>query len=119
MASLSTARKLSIIARVAAQQAGRNRLLSAIMNGGRATATHFGRVLHTLWLEVTGFVFLAIAIIGAGALTREYAKYQAFHTSPGRLILAICFTLTFAWFGVSSFWRAARKAKRFSKSRLS
>jgi len=109
MASVSSARKLSILARVAAQQAGQNRTAGAIFKGVRATATHFGRVLHQLWLEVTGFVFLFIAAIGAGALTREYTKYHTLHTGAGRLLLAICFTLTFAWFGVSSFWRVWKK----------
>ena len=37
------------------------------MKGARTTAAHFGRVLRQLWLEVTGFVFLALAFIGAGA----------------------------------------------------
>jgi hypothetical protein len=62
---------------------------------------------------VTGFMFLAIAAIGAMAGIREYGKYQAGHAAgPGRLALAICFTVSFAWFGVSSFWRVKRRAKR-------
>jgi len=109
MVSVSSARKLTILARVAARQAGQNRTVGAILRGIRTTATHFGRVLHQLWLEVTGFVFLFIAAIGAGALTREYTHYRAAHAGAGRLLLAICFTLTFAWFGVSSFWRVRRK----------
>jgi hypothetical protein len=110
MIQVSTLRKLGIIARVAAQQAGRSRTGSAILNGIRATVTSFGRVLHQLWLEVTGFTFLALAAIGALAGYREYAKYQAGQAAgPGRLILAICFTVSFAWFGLSSFWRVSRK----------
>ena len=109
MVSVSSARKLSVLARIAAQQAGQNRTVGAVFRGIRTTAAHFGRVLHQLWLEVTGFVFLFIAAIGAGALTREYAKYQHLHTGPGRLLLAICFTLTFCWFGVSSFWKVRKK----------
>jgi len=43
--------------------------------------------------KVTGFVFLAMAAIGAMAGVREYAKYQSGHANgPGRLVLAICFT---------------------------
>jgi hypothetical protein len=110
MAKLSTLRKLSIIARVVAQHAGRNRAVGAVLRAGRTTAIHLGRVLHQLWLEVTGFVFLFIAAIGAGAFFREYTKYQTGQTSPGRVLLAIVFTLTFAWFGVSSFWRVRRKS---------
>ncbi len=87
----------------------------ALLAGMRATAKSFGRVLHQLWLEVTGFTFLAIAAIGAIAVVREYSKYQSGHaTGPGRLLLAICFTVSFTWFGLSSFWRVN---KRVSKQR--
>jgi hypothetical protein len=112
MIQVSTLRKLGIVARVAAQQAGRSRTGSAVLKGIRATATSIGRVLHQLWLEVTGFTFLALAGIGAVAGFREYAKYQAGQAAgPGRLILAICFTASFAWFGLSSFWRVKRRRK--------
>jgi hypothetical protein len=108
---VSTLRKLGIVGRVAARQAGRTRTGSAILKGVRATAVSFGRVLHQLWLEVTGFTFLALAGIGALAGLREYAKYQAGRAAgPGRLILAILFTASFAWFGLSSFWRVRRKS---------
>ena len=112
MIQVSTLRKLGIVARVAAQQAGRSRTGSALLKGIRATAASLGRVLRQLWLEVTGFTFLVIAGIGAFAGYREYGKYQSGHaTGPGKLILAICFTLSFAWFGLSSFWRVRRKRK--------
>ena len=110
MSSLSTARKLSIVARVAAEQAGRSRTVRAVLRGARATAASFGRVLSQLWLEVTGFVFLALASIGGLAGAREYAKYTAGKSGPGRLITAVCFCLTFAYFGLSSFWRVRRKS---------
>jgi hypothetical protein len=75
-------RKLGIFARVAAKQAGRSRTVAAVVSGARATGAALGKVLHQLWLEVTGFVFLFIAV---------------------------CFCLTFAYFGLSSFWRVRRK----------
>ena len=81
----------------------------ALLSGRKATAFSVSRVLHILWLEVTGFVFLGLAVIGAGALTREYNKYQAGGNGPGRLITAICFCLVFGYFGVSSFYRARKK----------
>lgn len=109
MANVSTVRKLSIIARIAAEHAGRTRTVGAVLKGARTTAVHFGRVLHQLWLEVTGFVFLALAFIGAVAFFREYARYQAGQTTPGRVAVAIVFTLTFAWFGASSFWRVWKR----------
>jgi hypothetical protein len=111
--SVSTARKFGIAARVAGRLAGRHakgsRWLNAGWRGIRVAATACGRVLGILWLEVTGFVFLSLAGIGGIAFAREYAKFEAGKTTSGRVILAICFTLTFAWFGITSFWRARRK----------
>ncbi len=112
MASVSTAQKIGIVARVAAQQLGRSRVGAAVIRGAKATAGSLGRVLHQLWLEVTGFTFLVLAGIGVLAGLREYHKYQAGQAvGPGRLIVAACFTVTFAWFGLSSFWRVRRKGK--------
>jgi len=110
MTKLSSFRKLTILTRVIGQSASRNRTLSAIFKGARTTAAHFGRVLHQLWLEVTGFVFLALALIGAAAFFREYTRYLARQTTTGRLVVAIIFTLTFVWFGVTSFWRVWKKS---------
>jgi hypothetical protein len=109
MANVSTTRKLGILARVAGQQIARTKTAGALWKAGRATASHFGRVLHQLWLEVTGFVFLILAVFGASAIFREYVKYRAGQTSSGHVGIAIGFTLMFGWFGVSSFWRVWRK----------
>jgi len=111
MANVSTARKISILARIAARQASHTRIYSAVLEGARTSATHLGRILHQLWLEVTGFVFLFIAIVGGNTLVREYAKYRVGHASLGRIILAVCFTLVFAWFGISSFWKVRKKIR--------
>ena len=109
MMNVSTLRKFGVIARVASRQAGKTRMAGAIWRGLRVTASSFGRVLGILWLEVTGFVFLCLSGLGALALAREYTKYQAGQVGSARVILAVCFTVTFAWFGVSSFWRARRR----------
>ena len=109
MAQLSTARKLSILARVAANSAGRSRTLSAAMNGMRITGNHVGRVMHLLWLEVTGFVFLAIAGIAGIAIVRDYHRYQAGQVGAGRVVAAAVIAVMFAWFGVSSFWRVRKR----------
>lgn len=104
--------KIKLIFRTTTEWLERSRMGGALLAGFRAAAQSFGRVLHQLWLEVTGFTFLAIAAIGAVAGMREYSKYQSGHaTGPGRLLLAICFTVSFAWFGLSSFWRVKRRAK--------
>jgi hypothetical protein len=109
-------RKLKLIYRAAANTVAtsvqRSRRGRAVLAGSRAIACSFGRVLHQLWLEVTGFTFLAIAGIGALAGMREYGKYQSGHAAgPGRLVLAVCFTVSFIWFGVSSFRRVKKRAK--------
>jgi len=82
-----------------------------MVKAGRATAVHSGRVLHQLWLEVTGFVFLALSAVGVFALAHEWVRYQAMRTNPNRVVLAICFTVMFGWFGLSSFWRVRKKEK--------
>ena len=102
-------RKLSILTRIVTDRVGKARTVAAVVNAVRVTGTHFARVLHVLWLEVTGFVFFGIAAISAAAGFREYAKYQAGQIGPGKTILAVVVTLMFAWFGVSSFWRVRKK----------
>ena len=109
---MSTARKLGVVARVAGQQARRSRTLAAIWTGMRTTGRTFGKIAHHLWLEVTGAVFLAMAAMGGVAAVREYTKFAAGHATRGRVALAACFTLTFGWFGLSSFWRVKRSSKR-------
>jgi hypothetical protein len=110
MIALPKVKKLALVARVAGQQVARSRTGAAVFKGLRAAASSFGKVLHQLWLEVTGFVFLAIAAIGAVEGFREYGKYHAgLEPGPGRVILAACFTLSFAWFGLSSFVRIRKK----------
>ncbi len=94
------------------QQAGRNRLLNALMGGALTTVRSFGRAMHQLWLEVTGTLFLSVAVFGAAAWVREYMKYASGHTTPGRVAIVAGFTLAFAWFGLSSFWRTRRKNQR-------
>ena len=111
VSKVSTARKLGVVARVAAQQAKRSRMVRAATSAVSTTARAFGRVLHQLWLEVTGLVFLVMACSGGIASAHEYAKYQAGRVGVGRVVVAICFTLTFAWFGVSSFWRVRQKGR--------
>jgi hypothetical protein len=108
-----TLAKVRLIYRAAVDFVERSRTGSALLAGVRATASSFGHVLHQLWLEVTGFTFLAMAGVGALAGVREYGKYQSGHASgPGRLVLAICFTISFGWFGLSSFWRVNKRASR-------
>ena len=112
MSKVSTARKMGIVARVAGQQVRKTRTFGAVSTAARTTFRHLGHVMGQLWLEVTGFVFLALAAIGSLAVVREYGKYHAGHATSGRLVLAFCFAGIFAWFGVSSFWQVRKRQKR-------
>jgi hypothetical protein len=109
MGKVSTARKLGIATRIAGRQVSRTRTFAAVMKAARMSTSHWAKVLGQLWLEVTGFVFLALAAIGVLAFVREYGKYHAGRVGSGRVLLALCFTLLFGWFGVSSFWRVKRR----------
>jgi hypothetical protein len=63
--------------------------------------------VHSLWHEILGFIFLAIAVIvGVGAL-RNHATL-----GPGRLALIIPIVVVTAVYGISSFL----KARRISRS---
>ncbi len=106
---ISTARKLGIVGRVAARQAGQSRWLRAGYSALQITLQHFGRVLHLLWLEITGVFFLFFALAGGVACWREYLKWQTGKVGSGKMVLAAGFGLVFLWFGLSSFWRAKRK----------
>lgn len=102
------------ITRAAIAQLGssrRGRLLSAALDAGRGVLRSAARTLHSLWLEITGFLFLVFAALGAAACWREYRDYADTNSGPGRLVLTLLFTLMFAWFGVTSFRRARRKSQ--------
>src|SRR5215472_13668049 len=99
MTNVSTGRKLGIAARVAGQQLRRSRTYGALANAARATMSRLGAVLHQLWLEITGFVFLAFAVLGWSALAREYSAYHSGKGTPSHLAVAAAFSLVFSWFG--------------------
>jgi len=112
VSKVSAWRKVGAVARVASEQAGRSRTFGAIMGAVRTTARSLGHVMHQLWLEVTGVVFLIMALSFGGAAWKEYSKYHAGQVGPGRAGVAMLFAATFAWFGLSSFWRVRRKSQR-------
>ncbi len=85
------------------------RLARAVFHGLSATARSFLRVLHLLFLEVTGALFLWIGLVGGFAAWREYRHYAAHDALQYRFFVAVGFTTMFLWFGLTSFWRARRK----------
>jgi hypothetical protein len=100
----STARALG---RVSGRILRRNRYVAAGISAGKTTVAHTGKVAHTLWLEVTGFIFSVFAVIGAVAARKEYAALGGPWTRDPRFLITLGFTLMFAWFGFSAFYKAS------------
>jgi hypothetical protein len=69
-------------------------------------------VLHVLWLELTGLLFLTLAVVGGGAAIREYHRYAGGGTGVAKMFLAAAFALAFLYFGISSFMTSHRKSQR-------
>jgi hypothetical protein len=95
--------------RVAGRKGGENRWVRAFYRAGRVTVGTVGRVVHVLWLEVTGLLFLTLAAVGGGAAVRQYHRYQVGAAGAGKAALAAAFALVFAYFGVSSFWKSRKR----------
>ena len=111
-ASNTYGRQGRAVLRLAGRKTGENRWARAFYRAGSATWGSVSHVLHALWLEVTGFLFLVLAAIGGGATVREYHRYLAGITQLGKVAIAAAFTLLFLYFGLNSFWRSGRKGKR-------
>jgi len=95
--------------RVAGKKTGENRWVRAFHRAGTVTLRSVTRVLHVLWLEVTGLLFLVLALVGGGAAVREYHRLHTGTASTGKMLLATGFALLFAYFGINSFWRSRRR----------
>jgi len=85
----------------------KNRTVNALASATQVTLRSASKVGHLLWLEVTGLFFVFFAVAGAFAAWHDYSRHK---TLSSRFAAALCFTIIFAWFGVSSFLRARRKA---------
>lgn len=107
MSSGGLGRQSRAFLRVAGTRTGKNRWVRAFYNAGHVTATNIGRVVHVLWLEVAGLLFLLLAFMGAGAAVREYRLGTS--SGSGKMLLAALFAVIFAYFAASSFWRAKRR----------
>ena len=71
------------------------------------TLQNMGRILHRLWLEITGAVFLGMAAFGSFSLWKEWRSYQA-GGELWKLVAALTFVIFMAGFGLHSFLRARR-----------
>ena len=95
--------------RVAGRKTGENRWVRAFYRAGTVTLRSVTRVMHILWLEVTGLFFLVLAFVGAAAAVRELHRRALGTGSTGKMLLATGFALLFAYFSVTSFWRSRRR----------
>jgi hypothetical protein len=95
--------------RIAGRKSGENRWVRAFYKAGTVTFRSIRHVLQVLWLEVTGLLFLVLAMVGGGAAVRQYHRYRAGTSGVGKIVLAAAFALIFAYFGASSFWRSRRR----------
>ena len=96
-------------------QARTNPIARGVAKGAFAFGKKAGHLLHLLFLEMTGFLFICLSLGLGGATHREWVKYAAGDHAPDRMFkLAVAggLTLMFFYFGISSFFRAKRKARK-------
>ena len=65
------------------------------------------RILHRLWLEITGAIFLGLAGFGGLSAWKEWRSLQAGGTM-WEFLLALLFVIMMGGFGIYSFLRARR-----------
>lgn len=95
--------------RVAGRALRRNRIVHASLTAGSRVLSSLSRVGHALFLETVGLFFLLFALTGGVATYRSYRAYTAGDMGVERVGLGVLFTLMFAYFSASSFWRAQRR----------
>ncbi len=114
VAQISTGKKALVVARVAAREAQRHAQRSrwgrGALAGGRAVLGSALKAAHILWLQITGVFFVFFALASGIAFWKEYHAWGAGKVGAGRWVLALCVCVIFAWFGVSSFWRAKHRS---------
>jgi hypothetical protein len=96
-------------------QARNNPLARGVARGAFVFGKKLGHVLHLLFLEMTGFLFICLSLGLGGAAHKEWLKYAAGDHGADRMFkvgVAGGLALMFFYFGVTSFFRAKRKAKK-------
>ncbi|MBZ5531303.1 MAG: hypothetical protein LAO20_07725 [Acidobacteriia bacterium] len=87
----------------------RDRLLHAILAGGKTLVVSFAKTLYALWLEVTGLMFAIFAVMGGSRLFAQYTKDH--FADRKRFWVILAFTVVCAWFTLVSFTRAKKTRK--------
>lgn len=77
----------------------------------REVATRLWRILRTLFLEVVGFVFLALAGWGGLWLVRTFREFDGDGEVLFKMAMVGAFVVMMGTFGISSFWRARRLSR--------
>lgn len=85
-----------------------SRLFQGVTAAANSLLQTLRRVGKILWLEVTGFLFLWMGLVGGIACWREYHAYVAGKEGLSRAVLAALFALVFVYFGMSSFSKARK-----------
>lgn len=98
--------------RFTSDKALRKRVLRAGLSGALATADSVKTAGRKLWLEVTGFLFVCLAVIGGAEVWRKWNTHET-----EKLAVAATFAVVFLYFGVTSFWRAKRSHRRGAEAR--
>lgn len=93
--------------RFSSDKALRKRVLRAGVSGAAATLASVGRVLRKLWHEITGFLFICLAVVGGAEVWRKWETHET-----QKLAVAAAFSAMFLYFGVSGFWRARKHSPR-------
>jgi hypothetical protein len=93
--------------RLSSDKALRKRVFRAGVSGVTATLDSVGRVLRKLWHEITGFLFICLAVVGGAEVWRKWETHET-----QKLAVAAAFSAMFLYFGVSSFWRAKRSNRK-------
>src|SRR5437870_5524074 len=98
--------------RFTSDKALRQRVLRAGVSGALATADSVRTAGRKLWLEVTGFLFICLAVIGGAEVWRKWNTHET-----EELAVAAVFAVVFLYFGVTSFWRARNSHRRGADTR--
>jgi hypothetical protein len=72
--------------------------------------------LHILWNEVIGFVFIVLAVAMTPSAWRSYRALEADSSNFFRLAVTVAFSITMAWFGVTSFLKARRIRRQVNET---
>ena len=74
----------------------------------KGVASRLWRIFRSLFHEVMGVLFLAMAGWGALWLLRVYREFQGDGEAVFKVVLVGAFVVMMGSFGISSFWRARR-----------